>query len=69
MSYATIPIFFGETKILYWENMLAYALSDINKPKIHPLYTKNYMGCGVLALREEEGLFLVIEDALGDEGN
>ena len=54
MLYATIPIFGGETKRLYQETKMAYTLSDLESPTNHPVYTDDYMECGVLALMEEE---------------
>lgn len=38
MSYATIPVFGGESRRLYRETQLAYIVSDGKNPANHPVY-------------------------------
>ena len=38
MSYATIPVFGGESRRLYKEAQLAYIISDETNPTNHPIY-------------------------------
>ena len=38
LTYATIPIFGGETKRLYRENQLAYIISKESLSVNHPIY-------------------------------
>jgi hypothetical protein len=37
-SYAIIPVFGGDLKILYRENQLAYIISDAKNFANHPIY-------------------------------
>ena len=39
LTYATIPMFGGETKRLYIENQLAYIISKESRSVNHPIYT------------------------------
>jgi len=47
ISYAHIPVFRGERKILYREVQLAYIISDEKNPKNHPIYVvdTNFGAC------------------------
>ena len=38
LTYATIPMFGGETKRLYRENQLAYIISKESRSVNHPIY-------------------------------
>ena len=38
LTYATIPMFGGETKRLYRENQLAYTISNERNSVNHPIY-------------------------------
>ena len=38
LTYATIPMFRGETKRLYRENQLAYIISNESNSVNHPIY-------------------------------
>jgi hypothetical protein len=38
LTYATIPVFGGEHRILYRESQLAYIVSDEENPTNHPIY-------------------------------
>ena len=38
LTYATIPMFGGETKRLYKENQLAYIISNERNSMKHPIY-------------------------------
>ena len=38
LSYATVPLFGGESKRLYREVQLAYIISDEKNPTNHPIY-------------------------------
>ena len=58
MSYATVPLF-GEHRRLYRENLLAYMISNPDKPQNHPIYSvETDLGTSVfyndLCLEEEE---------------
>jgi len=58
MSYATIPLF-GEQRILYRENQLAYMVSNPDKPQNHPIYCVDtdlgtFVFYNELCLEEEE---------------
>jgi hypothetical protein len=39
LSYATIPVFGGESRRLYNEAQLAYIISDEKNPTNHPIYS------------------------------
>ena len=39
LTYATIPMFGGETKRLYRENQLVYIISKESRFVTHPIYT------------------------------
>jgi hypothetical protein len=39
LSYATIPIFWGEHRRLYREAPLAYIISDEENPTNHPIFS------------------------------
>ena len=38
LTYATIPMFWGETKRLYRENQLVYIISKESRSVNHPIY-------------------------------
>lgn len=38
LSYATVPVFGGESRRLYKEAQLAYIISDERNPTNHPIY-------------------------------
>jgi hypothetical protein len=38
LSYATIPVFWGEHRRMYREAQLAYIISDESNPTNHPIY-------------------------------
>ena len=38
LTYATIPMFRGETKRLYKENQFTYIISNANNSINHPIY-------------------------------
>ena len=49
MSYATIPVFGGEFRRLYWETQMAYIISDHSNPSNHPIYAEEMeLGSSVL---------------------
>jgi len=41
MTYATIPIFGGQTRRLCREEKIAYKISDSTSPNLFPIYAKN----------------------------
>ena len=47
LTYATIPMFGGETKRLYRENQLAYIISKESRSVNHPIYVvdTNFGSC------------------------
>jgi hypothetical protein len=54
MTYATIPVFGGETKRLYREIKLAYTVSDPKNPNNYPMYSKEQdLGCFILSINNE----------------
>lgn len=54
MSYATVPIFWGEFRRLYRETKLAYIVSDHQNPTNHPIYAKEReLGSSILHLTDE----------------
>jgi ribonuclease HI len=53
LSYATIPMFGGEHRILYREAQLAYIISDEENPANHPLFSLDTnLGCNILQLTD-----------------
>jgi hypothetical protein len=57
MTYATIPVFGGETRRLYRETKLAYTVSDPNHPNNYHVYSKEKdLGCFILSVNDEPGL-------------
>jgi hypothetical protein len=54
MTYATIPVFGGETRILYRETKLAYMVSDPNHPNNYPFIQKDQdLGCFILSVNND----------------
>jgi hypothetical protein len=54
MTYATIPIFGGETMRLYRETKLAYKVNDPNNPNNYHVYSKDQdPGCFILSVNNE----------------
>jgi hypothetical protein len=54
MTYATIPVFGGETRRLYRETKLAYIVSDPNHPNNYLVYSKDQdLGCFILSVNNE----------------
>jgi hypothetical protein len=54
MTYAIVPFFGGENRILYKETKFSYVVSDQNNPKNHPIYAADEdMGCYILSVNEE----------------
>ena len=47
LSYATVPVFGGESRRLYREAQLAYIISDERNPTNHPIYVvdTNFGAC------------------------
>ena len=74
LSYATIPIFGGENRILYRELQYAYIVTDDKNPTNHPLYAveKDLGSCmlhfsddntsGILQVEKEKSVRLTIEE-------
>jgi hypothetical protein len=57
MTYATIPVFGGETRRLYRETKLAYTVSDPNHPNNYLVYSKDQdLGCFILSVNSEQRL-------------
>jgi len=54
LSYASVPVFGGESKRLYSENQLAYTISDAEHPANHPIYAEDIdLGSSVLHISED----------------
>ena len=55
LSYATIPVFGGESRRLYREAQLAYIISDEKNPSNHPIYAvdTNFGAC-ILQIEESQ---------------
>jgi hypothetical protein len=55
MTYATIPVFGGQTRRLYQEDKFAYILNDSSNPKNFLVYFENdEMGNYVLSVNIDE---------------
>jgi hypothetical protein len=54
MTYATIPVFGGETRRLYRGTKLVYTISDHNHPNNYHVYSKDQdLGCFILSVNDE----------------
>jgi len=55
LSYATVPVFGGESRRLYREAQLAYIISDEKNPTNHPIYAvdTNFGAC-ILQIEESQ---------------
>ena len=61
MSYAIVPIFGGEYRILYRGTQLAYIVSDHENPTNHPIYVvEQDMGLSILHTTNDETRCLTI---------
>ena len=58
LSYATIPVFGGGSKILYRESQMSYIISDDQNPVNHPIHSVD-TGLGSCILQ--------VDDSLSDE--
>ena len=59
-SFATIPIFGGEFRIVYQENQLAYIISDHEKPTNHPIYEEEQdLGSCILHLATDQSKSII----------
>jgi hypothetical protein len=65
MTYATIPIFGGQTRILYREDKFSYTISDSTNPIFFPIYDENAnLGNILLAVNTDEYSLVVQEHLL-----
>ena len=56
LTYATIPVFGGEHRILYKEAQLAYIISDETNPTNHPIFALDIdLGSSLLHLTNTLG--------------
>jgi hypothetical protein len=55
LSYATVPVFGGESRRLYREAQLAYIISDEKNPTNHPIYAVDTdFGACILQIEESQ---------------
>jgi len=60
LSYATVPVFGGESRRLYKEAQLAYIISDEKNPTNHPIYALD-TDFGACILQNEESQKVVMQ--------
>jgi len=54
MTYATVPVFGGELRRMYWEMKFYYVVSDKRNPMNHPIYVVDeYLGCCIIPVNKE----------------
>lgn len=74
LSYATIPVFGGESRRLYREAQLAYIISDEKNPSNHPIYAVDTdFGACILQIEESQKVLMqikkLVNQAEGDHGS
>ena len=58
MTYATIPVFGGEFRVLYRETQMPYIISDKKNPSNHPIYVEEKdLGSSILHLATDDNNF------------
>lgn len=62
MSYPTILILKSESHRIYIETKMVYTISDPKQPRNEHAYEEDVMGCLVLTIGDEEGLFLITKN-------
>jgi len=62
LSYATVPVFGGESRRLYREAQLAYIISDEKNPSNHPIYAVDTdFGACILQIEESQKALLQLK--------
>jgi len=68
MSYATIPVFGGESRRLYRETQLAYIVSDGKNPANHPVYAIDQdLGACILQIDDSVQNFLQVKRQVSEK--